>query len=310
MGNISTIPSDILPNMLLVGAAKCGTTSLAEFLRLHPDIYMSGTKELSFFLPPAGQRIDSLESYRACFAPAGDQSIRGEASVNYLYYADSPRLIRETLGPDVKLIVMLRRHLDMAYSLWGHNRRLEREPRDFQDALDHESARAAGADELIGWRSNYLYRDRATYAPQIRRYREHFDPGNIRIMLFEDVIRDPEGELSGLCDWLGVSRDIPLEFPRLNPAGTNRVRILRRWMDGGSRTKRLLKRIVPDPLRLPVRALVESINRTERTMEKLDPVTRSRLEGLFTNDVSELSELLGHDLHESWTLSGTRKGSA
>lgn len=306
---ISIVPSNSLPNMLVVGAAKCGTTSLAEFLRLHPDIYMSGTKELSFFLPPDGQRIDSLESYQACFASAGDQSIRGEASVSYLYYEDSPRLIREALGPDVKLIVMLRRHLDMAYSLWGHNRRLEREPRGFQDALDHESARVAGADELIGWRSNYLYRDRATYVPQIRRYLEHFDSGNIRIMLFEDLIRDPAGELAALCDWLGVSSDVPLQFSRLNPAGTNRVRTLRTWMDGGSGTKRLLKRLIPDRVRLPVRQLVENINRTERTMEKLDSETRSRFEGLFTDDISELSELVGHDLHESWTLSGMRERS-
>ena len=286
--------------MLVVGAPKCGTTSLAAFLRLHPDIYMSGRKELSFFLPPEGQKIVSLESYAACFAAADKESVRGEASVSYLYYEESPRLIHETLGADVKLIIMLRNPLDMAYSLWGYNRRLEREPRSFQDALDHEPDRMAGADELVGWRPNYFYRTRAMYVPQIQRFMDQFAQENIRIILFEDVIRDPADELGNLCDWLGVSRDTPLEFPRLNPTGSNRIRSLRKWMDGGTSSKRLLKRLIPDSVRLPVRRVVEKLNRTERALDRLDGDTRERLMELFTQDISQLSELIGRDLEECW----------
>ena len=299
-----------LPNMLVVGAAKCGTTSLAAFLRTHPDIYMSGTKELSFFLPSEGQMVKSLDSYKACFASAEDQLVRGEASVNYLYYEESPRLIREALGSDVKLIVMLRNPVDMAYSLWGHNRRLEREPRSFQSALDHEMERMAGEDELVGWRPNYFYRARATYSPQIRRYLNEFGSEHIRIMLFEDVLRDEASELQALCEWLGVSTNVPLEFPRLNPAGSNRIRSLRRWMDGGSSSKKLLKRLIPNSVRLPVRRVAERFNRTERAPDRLDANTREQLMSLFIKDVDQLSELIGRDLHEIWVNASRREGSS
>jgi len=305
---ITTAPSANLPNMLVVGAAKCGTTSLAEFLRIHPDIYMSGTKELSFFLPSEGQRIQSLEAYQACFDAAGAEPVRGEASVNYLYYEESPRLIHETLGPHVKLIIMLRNPLDMAYSLWGHNCRLERESSSFQDSLDQESSRMAGQEELIGWRPNYFYRSRATYAPQIRRYIEQFTRDNIRIILFEDMISNPTEELGDLCDWLNVSRDVLLQFPRLNPAGSNRIRSLRKWMDGGSGSKKLLKRFFPERVRIPIRRMAERFNRTEITMQRLDHDTRASLQNLFKDDISELSGLMDRDLFQTWDPAGKRDG--
>lgn len=284
------------PTFLIVGAAKCGTTSLAEFLRQHPEVFVPELKELSFFSAPDARRTKSFEDYLRHFEGAARFRARGEASVNYLYDPEAPRRIAETLGRDVQIVVILRNPVSMAYSLWGHNRRLVREPLEFRDALAREDARAEGADELIGWRPDFLYRRRATYTPQVASYLEVFGRARVRVLLFEEVVADPATVLTELCLWLGVSAPARPEFPRLNVAGTARSKRLRRWLDGRSWGKRLLKGALPGALRLRARRWIDRVNRVEQPLAKLEATERALLEGSFRSDVRALAELLGRDL--------------
>lgn len=109
-----------LPTFLIVGAAKCGTTSLYEYLRQHPEVFMPRRKEPNFFAGPShGNRTTEAE-YRALFADATSAKAVGEASVAYLYDPGSPRRIFEYLGPETRIVIMLRNPVDMVHALWGH----------------------------------------------------------------------------------------------------------------------------------------------------------------------------------------------
>src|SRR3954462_1224231 len=121
------------PNFLIVGAAKSGTTSLFEYLRGHPDVFMPDVKEASYF---AGAGVKNEADYLALFREAGPARAVGEASGAYLYLPDTARAIHDLLGPRVRIIVILRNPIDMAYSLWGHMVREGGEQLGFFDALE------------------------------------------------------------------------------------------------------------------------------------------------------------------------------
>ena len=111
------------PNFFLVGAARAGTTSLWQYLRAHPDIYMPAAlqgKEPSFFCdltPPWARKHRTLDSYLSLFQGAGRRRRIGDASTNYLVSPESPRRIAEQF-PDAKILVVLRNPADRAYSLF------------------------------------------------------------------------------------------------------------------------------------------------------------------------------------------------
>ena len=119
----------MMPNFLIVGAAKAGTTSLYRYLRQHPDIFMPEWKELSFFIgDPYGplHKVKKAKNYYKIFARAHHQTAIGEASTSYLFDEAAPRLIKEKLGV-IKILIVLRDPVHMSYSLYNHQFRKEGE---------------------------------------------------------------------------------------------------------------------------------------------------------------------------------------
>lgn len=198
---IKTQSQSLLPNFLIVGAAKAGTTSLFHYLRQHPDVFMPQTKEANFFLgagdrvvrevDPDGQsrsvsKINSLSDYQALFTGAITAKARGEASPKYLYYPGTAQRIKSVI-PNTKIIVILRHPVDRAYSDFLHQIRDGQEVvTDFATALREEPRRIEK-----GWNSKYHYRSRGFYFEQLSRYYATFDPANIHVYLYEDLQKDP-----------------------------------------------------------------------------------------------------------------------
>lgn len=169
-----------LPNMLIIGAPKSGTTSLYQYISGHPQVYMSPIKEPFFFasdngrldypgtqvLLPFGASITTPNAYEALFAGATSQHcIIGEASATYLYNSNTPARIKRLI-PSVKMIAILRHPVERAFSQFMDNRRDGREPMlDFARALAVE-------DERIrrGWRLTVHYRAMGFYFQQLTRY--------------------------------------------------------------------------------------------------------------------------------------------
>ena len=289
-----------LPNTLIIGAAKCGTTSLATALRSHPEVFMPTLKELSHFVEGGGQRVSEFSEYLKYFRSNRNAKIVGEASVAYIWCDSSARWIARDLGTGIKIIALLRSPWNMAYSLWGHMRRLEREPLEFEAALLAESSRSQGDHSLVGWRDNYLYRSRASYAVQIERYQSVFGKNSLRIIASEDMFTNPTNCYRSLCDWLGIHAMDIESFPRENVAGRSRVKGIRRWLDGNSPGKRMLKSILPDSIRLQGRRTFEKVNRRAVKAEPLDEHLKAQLQDEFRPDVERLSTSTGIDFVGKW----------
>ncbi len=144
-----------LPNFLVIGATKSGTTSLYTYLKQHPEVYMP-MKEPNFFAlegreppffrgpegwkEPSQKRITDLEGYRTLFAGASGEKAMGEVSPLYLYAPQAAYRIRRYV-PEAKLVAILRNPVERAYSAYMHLVREDREPLGFAEALKEEERR-------------------------------------------------------------------------------------------------------------------------------------------------------------------------
>ena len=121
----------VKPNFFLVGAPRCGTTSMYAYLRSHPQIFMPETaKEPHYFAPEEslwyGKRIDDLETYLALFTGARDAVRIGEASTHYLASPSAANSIY-AFNPQARILIMLRSPVDLLYSLYYHRRQTGKE---------------------------------------------------------------------------------------------------------------------------------------------------------------------------------------
>jgi hypothetical protein len=217
-----------LPDFLIVGEAKCGTTSLYDDLVKHPSVLEAAVKEVHFF----DIRYDrGLDWYRAQFPFEGRLRSRdgrrrqtGEASPYYMYHPHAPARIKQTL-PDVKLIVMLRNPIERAYSQYQHEVRQRREPlRTFEEAVAQEPERLRGQVErmLADQRYNSVehrrrsYVTRGIYVDQLQRLLRVFDRQQVLILKSEDYFAGAETTVQQAIQFLALPAWDPGVFARKN----------------------------------------------------------------------------------------------
>ncbi len=275
-----------LPNFLIVGAAKAGTTSLYEYLRQHPDVYMPANKEPHYFVNHYGMDLDS---YLGLFGEGRDKAARGEASTGYLYSPESPEWIKQVLGP-VRVIIMLRNPAERAFSLYnwmimdGYE-----DATTFEEALRREPQRAA--DEAFV-RNNpeffpdYLYFASGLYFEQVRRYYDTFGEEGVKVWLFEDVVNHPQRVSTETFEFLGVDPSFAPALGLHNPSHVPWSIPLQFWL----RT-RGLRRL---PVWLRDRALRWNLKWARRPVK---PAALLRdLRERYKPDVARLQDLIGRDL--------------
>ncbi len=192
-----------LPDFIIIGAQKSGTTSLYNFLAQHPLVIPATTKEIHFFDNVNNNFARGRNWYRSHFpsslykiykkATHKQGFITGEASPYYIFHPLVPRRISEMV-PRVKLIVLLRNPLDRAYSHYQHNVRMGREPLSFEEAIDSEEERLEGEIEKMLVDQNYWsfnhqhfsYRSRGIYIDQLRAWQTYFTREQILVLGSED----------------------------------------------------------------------------------------------------------------------------
>jgi hypothetical protein len=187
-----------LPNFLIIGAVRSGSSALTTYLRQHPQVFMSERKELEFFDVYFDR---GLEWYGQWFKGAGDSSAIGEASPSYMYDELAPRRIADVL-PEARLIAILRNPVDRAYSHYWRVRSRGREPLSFTEAIEAEPARLASVDVSIRRRVSYL--DRGRYFDQLIRVSDHVPRDRVEVLIFEELLANPERVYGGLCEFLGI----------------------------------------------------------------------------------------------------------
>jgi hypothetical protein len=198
-----------LPNLFIVGAPRCGTSSFHAYLAAHSRIFMCTPKEPHYFgsdLEIHG-RCESLDCYRALFADAGPVAYAGESSVLYLYSRNAPEQIRE-FCPEARIIIMLRDPCEMIASLHAQNLLLGFvDQGDLRDALALEAERREGSSLPPGCKSplalQYTYL--ASYADPVRRYLETFGRQQVTCIFYDDLKAQPEQVYRETLAFLGLS---------------------------------------------------------------------------------------------------------
>lgn len=269
-----------LPNFLIIGAAKCGTTSLYRYLAQHPDVFMSAVKETNWFAYE-GQResryvVRTPEEYERLFDGVTTQRAVGEASPQYMKSAVAAERIAAAL-PGVRLVVSLRDPVERAYSSYLNSVR--------------DAAEWRGVDEAM--RPGTRYVDQGLYHPQLSRYFDRFARDRIKVILYDDLAADAAAVMRELYAFLGVDATFAVDVSaRHNAAAVPRRPILN-WM--------LLKSVAAFHRAFPWlpkdTGIVARITpRLRRQPEPLPPAIRRRLVDYFRDDVARTGELVGRDL--------------
>jgi hypothetical protein len=245
-----------LPNFMIIGAAKSGTTSIARYLQSHPEVFMAGLsaqiQEPAFFSVPEVGGITDPAAYEMLFAPAVSEKIRGEKSVAYIFDPEASEKIKATLGTGVKILAILRNPIDMIWSLWRFLRREGVEDLSFEDALAAEPARLAqGLRSRVNgsWTGNFAYVARACYAEQLKPYWEKFGSDRIRVYLFEEFFAPELPLYPDLCRFLEIDDTHRPLRRRHNQGGDLRSRWLHTALKQPGNWKEPLKLFLPQPLR-------------------------------------------------------------
>lgn len=303
-----------MPNFLIIGAAKAGTTALYSYLNQHPQIYMSPQKEPHFFAfegeevnfgGTAGDRewlnraaITDFETYRKQFQAPSKQIAIGEASALYLYIPKAAERICHYI-PDVKLIAILRNPVDRAYSAFLYQIRDALEPiTDFAQALREEETRIQN-----NWVPIYYYQQMGFYYTQLKRYFDMFNREQIRVYLYEDFSTNPSSILQDIFRFLGVDDTFtPNMSVRHNVSGIPRNKILNEFLVKPHPIKSIFKPFLPENLR---KAIIVSL-KNRRNLDKpprLSPELRKQIIEVYREDILKLEVLIQQDLSRWLELS-------
>ncbi|NEP00702.1 MAG: sulfotransferase [Symploca sp. SIO2E9] len=299
----------IMPNFLIIGAMKAGTTSMYQYLKQHPQIYMSPIKEPQFFpfegrtlnfrgpgnqgAPLNSIAVTEIEAYRALFDQVSNQRAIGEASVIYLYMLNAAERIKYHI-PDVRLIVILRNPADRAYSHFL-SRVGWREPiTNFAQVLREEKMRIAN-----NWGPGWHYASMGFYYAQLRRYYDNFCSNQIKVYLYEDYMNSPISVLQETFQFLDVDdKFIPDLSKKHNVStGVPRNKLLHRLLTKSHPVKSILKPLLSTGIRANlVNKIVKGVRSHNLGKYEFSLELRKQLSQLYREDILKLQDLIQKDL--------------
>lgn len=253
-----------LPDFLVIGGQRCGTSSLYRYLGRHPEIMPPLRKEVEYF---SARWVEGEAWYRCHFPPRARLRADGGSALRRLTFEATPDYLLHPLAagraaallPDVRLVALVRDPVLRAWSHWRHNTRLGIETLSFEEALAHEDDRIAGEAQRIeadpGYRPRALfrfsYRLRGRYAAQIERWLRHYPRQRLLVVRSEDLFRQPRETYHRILDFLGLPEDSATSFPNYSytsasrpneplPAGVETARLADDLAGEGERLSELL----------------------------------------------------------------------
>lgn len=194
----------MLPNFLIVGAMKSGTSTLMHYMRFHPDIFMP-ENEVHFFNKDKNYNR-GIAWYEKFFTNAKEAKAIGEKTPTYSYSSKVPGRIAKDL-PEVQLIWVFRNPVKRAYSNYWHAVKRGGERLQFPEAIEHEQ-------ERVKKRIWLGYLKRSKYIEQVKRYLEYFEMSQMHFLLFEDLVNNPGETVNQVFRFLEVKN--PIELPSYN----------------------------------------------------------------------------------------------
>jgi hypothetical protein len=290
------------PNFFIVGAPKCGTTAMNNYLAQHPEIFMA-QKELHFFGADLKMKNKISEAeYLENFKHAGNKKIIGEASVWYLYSKTAAAEIKN-FSPDAKILIMLRNPIDVIYSLHSqHLINANEDVEDFERAfeLDNERSKGRNFPDSLEFVELPSYRDSALFAQQVKRYNDAFGNENVHIILYEDFKNNLSKTFNQTLSFLALRSVAEIKTQIINPNKKVLSLSLHRLIKYPSnRLKTVVRKIVPfKKLRHKLMVLLLNFNIKTKKRKDLDKRLRNELKDIFSNDIKDLALIINRDLSE------------
>ena len=294
-----------IPNFLIIGAAKSGTTALYRYLKQHPDIYMPVRKEPHYFSfteitkntngPGDYVRtaITNAQEYKNLFKDIKNERAVGEASPTYIYIPGTAERIYSEL-PNSKIIAILRNPADRAFSAYMHLVRDGFETElNFEKALEKENERISN-----NWGPIWHYKKSGLYFEQLSRYYKLFPREQILIIIYDDYKNDPEKINKNIFKFLNIDdRFIPDMGAKPNVSGIPKNRsvqfILSYFFDNDNLIRRISRRIFSEELRWRFTTNIRNRNLVKL---KMAPEIRNQLIDFFKEDIENLQSLIDQDL--------------
>jgi hypothetical protein len=286
----------MLPNFMIVGAPKAGTTSLYHYLSQHPEVFMSSPKEVNFFsyeelvqqnLYYDDFKVDNVDKYKKLFTHTKGEKAVGEASVSYLFYPKTPQKIKETI-PDVKIIILLREPTSRAYSHYLMDYKLGLVDVAFEDIVYELEENT---------KSNLFYQQYISlglYYEQVKRYIDIFGKDKIRIYFQDDFKNDPSSIIADICDFLGVDSNYrPKISKEYNVFSMPKSKIVDKVYKSSFRP--LISSVLPQR----IKEKIIDILFVKKQRPKMSNETRKYLQGIYRDDIINLERLIEVDL-SSW----------
>lgn len=295
-----------LPNFLIVGAAKAGTTSLYYYLKQHPEVYMSPVKEPRFItaqflkFPLRGIKDDKRENniiksfteYKKLFENINNEKALGEASADNLYfYEDAIKYIKDYLG-NIKIIIILRNPIERTFSSYQMLVKSIREYLPFEEALKAEDQR-----KNMNWAYAWHYKSVSLYYNQVRAYLENFK--QVKVYLYDDLVNDTLGLIKDIFRFLEVDTSfVPDINTKHNVGGIPKNKFVFKIFFVKSRKyrksiKKILKIFFPEE---KVLKFLERLKSKSLEKQQMKPETREYLKNLFREDILKLQTIINRDL--------------
>ncbi len=289
------------PNFFIIGAPKCGTTALSEYLRTHPQVFLSNPKEPHFFNSDFSNRyVTTLEDYMKLYSGVDEGHLAvGEASTRYLFSTVAvPEIMK--FNPHAKIIVMVRNPVDMTYSL--HSQAVFNGIEDvlvFSKAWRLQESRREGKHvPLICPDPKLLmYGDICLLGHQLEQLYSSVPRDQVKVIVFDDFISRTRDVYEEVLHFLVLQSDGRKDFPRVNVKKSYRLIFLQEMLF------RLgtLKRVLGIRRGLGIYNIITRLNAKEARRKELPYELRRELQIFFKEDIDKLSEVLGRDLSR-WVI--------
>jgi len=288
-----------LPNFLIIGTAKAGTTSIYEYLMQSPEVFPAKIKEPSFFsyqvlnTPQKGNKdyikenitLKSIDNYRDAYKGSDSYKIIGDFSVENLYYSKEViPLIKRHLGDKVKILIVLRNPVNRAISAYKHLRRDLRETLSIDKAFEIEKDRIKNDYAMI-----WHYKKVGLYHDNIKDYMDNFE--NVKVLFYEDLRRNSTEFMKEVFSFLEIEPiELKLQGNKHNFSYIPKNKSLQSIISWENPLKRRLVRFLPMRLRNKIKNL-----NAEKGF-KVDYAFKKKLEKEYLEDRNKLEKLLKKDL--------------
>ena len=273
------------PNFFIVGAPRAGTTALYNYLKAIPEIYMSPVKDPGYFIPNDFRGFTE-QTYIELFKNVKNEIAIGEASAGYLANSETPKRIKEK-SPSAKIIITLRDPVGRTFSHYLNWKRTGKIKISFEKVVEKFLDKNKNDEQLEKMIHVSMYYE------QVKRYLEIFGKENVKILIFEETVKDIKNTIKKIFEFLGVRAEPPENIEEQYSVYSEPLGSIGTSIAQNKIISKIAKKILPSTKQEQL--LRTLLNKKGEKPELLD-TTKKKLQSVFHDDVKKLEKLLGRSL--------------